>query len=391
MTSINILLSIPFVFILSFSLIAFFGARYSPLQQAVEKLYYATLNVSTAKNGLIGSVNEIPKFSILRILFGLILLYNSSNVLLLATDLDLQITQFKILSIVGLIGSICILFGVLTQFTLVLFCTFQWQYGEAFLTTQSLVNDVASILAVFLFLTNAGSRISVDGILLRSNSVWLRRLLGYFNISNNEIVISKFISLTSYWLLCLYSLAKHLDERPWVEGYAGPQILTNSYVNPKWEIFDQLFNYHPIFLQFASASLWIMMLWYAVMVPFVLFGGKLRLLVVVWGVLFFALSTFVLDLRGLGEIEFLIWAAIFLYTPKKVDVYYDDKCNLCDRTVQFLKFLDITSTINLRPVSKNQEAANKLGYSTKEILSDLHFIITMHTWVMTYILSYQKR
>jgi hypothetical protein len=49
-------------------------------------------------------------------------------------------------------------------------------------------------------------------------------------------------------------------------------------------------------LRIAEATLYAMIAWELLFLPFVLLGGFTRRIVVVWGVLFFLISTFVLQL-----------------------------------------------------------------------------------------------
>lgn len=123
--------------------------------------------------------------------------------------------------------------------------------------------------------------------------------------------------------------------------------------------------------------MWAMMLWYPLVLPFVLIGGIFRTYVIVWGLLFFTLSSVVLNLGSLAEFEFIFWAALFwsrtgLSNHDKITIYYDDKCNLCDKTVRYICLLDIFSRVKLKPVSQNHKQLKALGIDPGDALTDLY-------------------
>ena len=54
-----------------------------------------------------------------------------------------------------------------------------------------------------------------------------------------------------------------------------------------------------------------MIAWELLLLPFVLLGAFTRNIVVVWGLLFFLVSTFVLQLGWLPYYEYVFWAVLF--------------------------------------------------------------------------------
>lgn len=106
-------------------------------------------------------------------------------------------------------------------------------------------------------------------------------------------------------------------------------------------------------------------------------GGWWRRYVIIWGLLFFTLSLVVLNLGSLAEIEFVLWAGLFwvgagLVSKSKLLLFYDDKCNLCDKTVQIVTHLDLFNQVRLMPVSQNAEYLKKLNIGMDDALSDLY-------------------
>ncbi len=119
------------------------------------------------------------------------------------------------------------------------------------------------------------------------------------------------------------------------------------------------------------------MFWYILILPFTLMGGIFRFYVITWGVLFFILCFVVLNLGSLPEIEFVFWPAIFwskrgLDSKKRLAVFFDDKCYLCDRTVQIITMLDIFGRVTLKPISENIGLLGKLNIKRENALTDFY-------------------
>ena len=123
-----------------------------------------------------------------------------------------------------------------------------------------------------------------------------------------------------------------------------------------------------------------MMFWYFLLLPFALFGGLFKKIVVIWGLLFFIISDQILNLGSLGKIEYLLWVVLFwpnnLGLNKNGEdyiwVFYDDRCSLCDNTVRILKNLDFFSVLVFKPASQclNDLKLVKLNY--ENAMEDMH-------------------
>jgi predicted DCC family thiol-disulfide oxidoreductase YuxK len=322
------------------------------------------------------SDQEHFKFSLLRILFGLLLFSRCLDIhLLLATEPTSLIT---LISLVYVLATLLLAIGMFTQWVLVFLVFFMWQMGETILSASTLGNDIAAMLAVMLFLCNSGKYLSVDAKIL-ANYPKLAGLLLYTqgNVTPNTVALIKLAALSAYWAVCVYSMFMHINEPAWVSGVAGPLLLSNNFMSSWHEQFAALFSFSESAVHLARYSMWGMMLWYPAVLPFVLLGGVWRSYIIIWGLLFFTLSMVVLQLGTLAEIEFILWAAIFwsktgLNNSDKIQVFYDDKCNLCDKTVRAICYLDIFSKVELKPVSENHDALEELGIDPAAALTDLY-------------------
>jgi len=328
-------------------------------------------------------------FGLLRILFAIVILHRSFNgwiYLLPEEQLELQ----GLIYILELLMAFFLLFGFLTQYVLLFFIGFMWQVGEKITQTVTLGNDVAAMLAVFFLFSQAGKNLSLDSLILKFKP----QLTSYFfykrnTPSSSALAIYKTIALLSYWLICCYSLANHLNEEAWMTGLTGPLLLSSSFMSPFHDTFSLIFSNSPFLVYLSRVSLWLMMIWYILIIPFVLLGGIFRTYIILWGLLFFILSTFFLGLGSLGEIEIILWTALFWPTSwglkgsKSIFIFYDDKCNLCDRTLQFFCFVDIFSIIKPKPASLNISDLSRWGISYKQALTDLYAVDTKNKKIVS--------
>jgi predicted DCC family thiol-disulfide oxidoreductase YuxK len=320
---------------------------------------------------------EHNKFALLRVLFGLILFARGLDVYGLLLDSE-RFSAVGFWAGAEMLAGALLALGLLTQWVLVFLVGAMWQYGDLVVAKSTLGNDIGAILAVLLLLVNAGKYLSLDSALLKRLPSLHRLLLYYRGVPGREAIFyAKFTALASYWAVCVYSIAIHLNEPAWMDGSAGPLLLSNNFMAVWHEQFSALFSSSELAVGLAKGSLWMMMLWYPAVLPFVLLGGWFRLYVIVWGWLFFALSMFFLQLGYLAEIEVVLWLALFwsvsgLDRRQPLEVLYDDRCNLCDRTVQAFTLLDVFGRVNLRPLSKNKQLLDEIGLDMEQALTDLY-------------------
>lgn len=369
-------MSVYLVFLLSFIMITVFVWFIFPQKLSVlfSKITSIGIHAFPTTN------NDLPKFALIRILFGLTLSIRGFELLNHLVFDDFSNFPVIFFAILGFLTGIFLVFGFLTQYIFIYLVFIQWLIGDAILGTATLGNLVAAILSWFLLLTNSGRFISIDGALLRRfHTKKLSTFLLYYpNITTEKTILaSKMAALFSYWLMCVYSICMHICESAWTTGVAGPLLLSNNFMSRYHYEFASLFLNNGTAILFSKISLWLMMAWYITVLPFVLIGGVWRRYVIVWGLLFFALSEFILQLGWLAEIEFLLWAVLFLNYPKindcqSFEVAFDDKCNLCDKTIQIVKYLDVFDCIKLLPISVNKEWLANKNIPKNVALTDLY-------------------
>lgn len=322
---------------------------------------------------------EHIKFAFLRILFGILLL--NRDIQIFSALLPEEVfTPVGYTAMAGIAASLCVTFGFMTQWTLLFLTFYMWQIGEHTLSTSTLGNDIAASLSLLLLLTSAGKFLSIDGLLTSrlKNKKWFDLLLYDEGIpSRRSIALAKFVSLLTYSMVCIFSICMHVYEPAWMSGVAGPYLLSNNFMSVYYQTFTQWFTEYPLAVYLAKYSLWVMMLWYPALIPFSLLGGVFRSYIIWWGILFFIMSSFMLQLGSLAEFEFVMWAGFFwaktgLDKAKKLSVFYDDTCNLCDRTILAITYLDIFNRVTLRPLSKHGDLLQTYGVKPEAAMQNLY-------------------
>lgn len=367
-----------FFFIFFLILLSFSSKKILIIKNIINKFLEKILNfIKKNKTFEFDDTNELTKVSLIRILFGFLITYKYYFIFLYDYQSFNYERDFFILT--GFLSGICILFGFLTQFFLLFLAFIQFHIGDVTIGFKNLFNNISTILIIYLFFCKSGSRLSIDSILIKKNFSKLFLYGNSLNVSINEIYLCKFFAICSYWLLCLYSLSNHIFDISWLNGTVGPELLSSSFMSKVSFDIEKVFLNLPFSIFISKILMFVMFPWYLLILPGVFIGSFLKNFIIYWGVLFFILSQFILNLSTLGYIEFLLWLAIFwnykfINSKKIVNVAYDDKCNLCDGTVRFLKFLDLFSIIKLRPLSKNISWLKRHGISEKQALSDLYGI-----------------
>lgn len=320
---------------------------------------------------------EHNKFAILRVAFGLILIIRSYYIFYFLLPSE-QFSAIGIWTLAELFAGILVATGLLTQWALIFLMLGMWHIGDHIIEKSTLGNDVAAMLSLLLLLTNAGKYISLDAVIIK-NAPKSRRLLIYYNgvPTLNQIALAKFSALTSYWALCVYSVVAHINDPAWVNGVAGPLLLTNNFMTKGYSLFATVFSASEGATYLARFLLWLMILWYPLILPFVMLGGIFRKYIIVWGCLFIAMSSCVFILGYLAEIEIVLWLGMFwsqLGFNKKIRIFFDDHSNVCNKNIQLITLLDIFRTVELRPLSSNQDAFKKYNTPSGQALIDLYSV-----------------
>lgn len=319
---------------------------------------------------------EASAINLVRILLGCLLFYRWVMIAVFQAPLDNSNTEWLALWLYPCLIALLIV-GLLTPVISLLLLLYQLHFNFT-LSTYTLGVDVTAMILVTFVLFPVGQKFSLDAwIAKRVNAVG--RCYRWFSYSDPKVQIgfAKSISFCSYYLLCLYSVMLHLNEPLWLNGEAAIHLLSSSYLSRFSDFFQWLFSSSAVAVFFAEASMVVMVVWYFALLPFVLYGGWLRKFAIIWSVLFFLVSAFVLQLSILAYIEFLLlfiwfWSSLRNAPSRSVNMLYDDRCNLCDRTVRFIDAIDLFDVVSFTPLSRNAHFSEKLGVDLEGLRRDLY-------------------
>ena len=274
-----------------------------------------------------------------------------------------------------LLLSFFLLIGMFTPIV-VIALLFTQLYFNNLLATFTLGVDVSAMILLSFLLFPAGKKYSVDEVLYK-HVAFIRNLYTFFSFSDkaSQIIWAKLISFIAYSLLCIYSVLVHIGKPYWLTGDAGIELLSSTYLSQHPYLFQYLFTESSLSVFIAKTSMQIMVAWYFVLFPFVLIGGIFRKFAIGWMFLFLILSTFVLQLSTLPYLEFclmIFWFWNFVEPNSNLNVLYDDKCNLCDKTIRFLNIIDFTDTISFLPISKHSDQALTIGTTKEKLYENIY-------------------
>lgn len=325
---------------------------------------------------------ELRRIDIARIALGILATSRYSDTLVSASHAGSQ--EAVILSAIGVILSLMILTGFLTPIAMLLLMSTANILIDNMLGASTLGTMILSISLLSLLIVPAGRTLSVDAYIFKRrgtgssliNSMY--RLFG--SVSSDRIIIGKLAGALAYYCLCLYSVSWHIRDPAWLSGYVLSWIMLSPAANPHYsDLAWDAYQYSPfLFVNFFRLSILGMVLWYVLFLPG-MFAGKLaRTVIIFWGLAFFLISTFVLPLSYLGWYELVFWFFLYVHFPafstsgkRNLSILFDDRCNLCDRTVKALSWIDVFGALTFLPIRRNLETASRFNVSLEEGLTDL--------------------
>jgi predicted DCC family thiol-disulfide oxidoreductase YuxK len=282
---------------------------------------------------------------------------------------------------------VCVTVGIFTPLALVALLLL---YGLFDVTAQTatLGTQILLLLIALLLLTGAGSRRSIDAMWMQRQTGTLGRFVRALyalpgRLDENALRVCYFLVFAAYAVISFGAILLHIYDTYWREGYTLQVMLTSSYLSRAYPLFRELEALAPNVLRgmsiVGSAG---QALFQLAMFPliFTRAGGWFAAL---WGLGFFLASAFLLELSYLPHLEILLWGALFVRTPSRnpIAVYYDDYCNLCKRTMQTLRAVDVVGTFQFRPVSKNAEDAARYGIELDQLGVSLHGVFRERVYV----------
>jgi hypothetical protein len=255
------------------------------------------------------------RLDLLRIVLGLLLFARFYPELIAARHHTDPSVQIALASGVLLSGSLAA--GIATPLAAIALALGLNLVIDAVVGLYSLGSLIVASCLIPMLITPAGYTCSIDAWLLR-RPTWVgvawRRLYGWWGTPElDRLQVGKALALVTFAVVSLYSAWQHLASPTWRSGAMTAVLLLSPVANPRWApIAERAYAQVPTaFLVFSRISTYGMLLWQLCLLPLALLSRPTRYFVVVWGVLFFLVSTFLLQLKELGVYEVLLWALIF--------------------------------------------------------------------------------
>ena len=366
-------------------LVALSAVTALPVVSNVYDRFIARLANGLRRTGLVRANDlqtELHRLDLLRILLAFLVLGRFWPDLLFA--LRAGNGQTAMWTAVGLLLSAALAVGLATPFAALLLSLLLNLIIDNFTTNVSLGSMVVANCLIPLLLAPAGHTLSVDAWLMRRPNVGgaiVRGLYGLWGSPNvDRIHVGRFLALVAYAAINLYSAMNHFESPTWTSGAATGLLLLSPVASPAWSPLAEWMYRHAAwaYVSFSLISGYGLLLWQTLLVPLALLSRWTRWFVIVWGVMFFGFSTYVLHLKRLSVYECVLWALVFWNVWKigpdvrqSIRVFFDDRCNMCDRVVRFLSAADLFRTTHFLPLSENIADASSVGVPAQEVMPDL--------------------
>ncbi len=316
--------------------------------------------------------NELRKIALLRMITGLVIFIRFFELLISQVYLygysnsTILLILFLIMTVLFTIG----LFTPLANVTVLILIPFL----DGKLAVNTLGSTIAINLLIVMLLANAGQYYSVDRFIVSKNtaaSKWITKLHSFIT-AMDELKLKRayFIGVMLYALSSLFALWLHIEDPHWMNGVTIRAMFTNTFLCKHALWFRALEASVPNLLDIMSITGIIFQSCFQIlMIPLLLFKfGKF--FVKVWGFIFFFFSLFFLSLSYLPHLELVLWLIIFcpVTTPvHKIQILYDDRCNLCKKAMRFFKWINVNGIYDFLPVSQNHELYTRNDLTEREV------------------------
>tara|TARA_B110000114_G_scaffold144351_1_gene153121 strand:- start:2377 stop:4104 length:1728 start_codon:yes stop_codon:yes gene_type:complete len=294
--------------------------------------------------------SSLKKIALSRIFIGLICSIKYLQVIQYLFIIEVFDLKFLIASLLLLCYSL-ITIGFITPIISVLLIITK-ALADKYLGIWNLGDLMMTIFLMIFILTNANQYFSIDR--------WIKTrfkisIFNPFNVVYNKEDVQKVFqySFLIYAIVSLGAIMLHLNDYNWLHLNTVNLLLINPYLSSYSELFISIKNSYPVFYKtFGNISTFSQTFFQLFMIP-LMFNRLGRTFIYVWGILFFLLSTLLLQLSFLPIFEIAFWFLIFNLNRNKVEIFFDDYCNLCKKTMKFFSMLNYNNQFIFSPLSKN--------------------------------------
>lgn len=314
---------------------------------------------------------EQKKLAIIRWITGLIILFRFSQVLYTVQYID----EFQGAFLVGVVATACIFFFTIGLFgplsTLAAFWALT-KFDTSF-NCQTLGTNILSQFLFVLFLASHSRYYSVDALILKwKNSIGrgMAKLYSWVGTpTKDSLRLYYFFGFFSYAIVSFCALSFHILDENWVAGRTPFAFFPAAFLSKYYPLFREIvINWPSIFMALSIFLTLGQSVFQFLMVPLAWSKWGMRF-VVFWGFSFFVASLFFVNLSYLPHAEVLSWLAFFSRVRKRsaITLLFDDRCNLCKKSVRLLRFVNFNGAIEFLGLSKADELVNKHNLNREEV------------------------
>jgi hypothetical protein len=217
-------------------------------------------------------------------------------------------------TVTGLLLSAALAIGIATPLVALLLALTLNLVIEVAGQTYSLGSMVVANALIPILIGPAGYRLSIDAWLIRRRIRPVQALYDVWGVPDlDRVQVGRILALFAYACLTLYSGVQHFASPTWRNGTMTAVLLLSPVASPTWEpLAQRMYATAPrAFLAFSQFSTYGMLVWQLGLLPLALLSRWSRRWVIVWGLTYFWLSTYVLHIKRLGVYEVVLWALVF--------------------------------------------------------------------------------
>ena len=314
---------------------------------------------------------EQKKLAIIRWIAGSIILLRFLQVLYTVQYVD----QFQGAFLVGVVATACIFFFTIGLFGPLSTIAAIWALAKFDVSFEvvTLGTNIFSQFLIVLFLASHSRYYSADALLLNWKNPIGRAMAKLYSLvgtpSRESLKFYYFIGFFSYALVSFCALSFHILDENWVAGRTPYAFFPAAFLSKYYPLFREIVNNWPSVFMALSIFLTIgQSIFQFSMIPLAWTKWGMRF-VIFWGFSFFVASLFFVNLSYLPHGEVLSWLAFFSRVRKRnpIVLLFDDRCNLCKKSVRILKFLNFNGSVEFLGLSKADDLVKKHNLDRNEV------------------------
>jgi len=244
--------------------------------------------------------------AVVRVLFGLIVVYLNADVLGVAVIMDDPVMGAA-KCITGILAGTMVSVGFLTPLALGWIFCFEFWPGM-FLYNLGIM--VMILTGWVLLLLGAGLQHGLDARIAKMRyGSWLR--WGSLPPTGENFAKARVFGLFLYWGICFSAMAFHFHDSLWLRGEILPLAFTSGYLTDHRIFVETFREASPFLFQLVGKAMLLIQGVWELLLVFLFFVPGLRIFAHVQGYLFFGLSLLCLNLGVLPYAELVFWMLLF--------------------------------------------------------------------------------